>query len=189
MGAVYKFDLNILKTRNNLVNYVETGTGEGTCLAHAKNFSFNRNISIEIYKEIYDKAKIKFPEDELLLGSSYDKLREILPTLEGNTLFFLDAHFPGADFHYTEYSNCGEEEVRLPLQKELELLLEYRKGFNDVIIIDDLRIYMNGPFAGGNWELRDSAGSKKCGFIFDILNNLNKSILVDYRDQGYVVGI
>lgn len=189
MGAVYRFDLNSLKSKNNLVNYVETGTGEGTCLAHAKKFSFTRNISIEIHKEIYDNAKLKFPQDELLLGSSYDKLKEVLPTLEGNTLFFLDAHFPGADFHYTEYSNCGEDEVRLPLQKELELLLEYRKKFNDVIIIDDLRIYMNGPFEGGNWELRESAGSKKCGFIFDILNELNKSVAIDYRDQGYVVAV
>lgn len=189
MGSIHKFDLATYKTAKNLTNYVETGTGEGMCLSHAKTFDFSRYVSIEIHEDIHQKAVQKFPNDEILLGNSYEKLKQILPSLSGNTLFFLDAHFPGADFHYAAYTDCKDYDTRLPLEKELSLLVEYRKGYNDVIIIDDLRIYMNGPFYGGNWPLRDTAGSKRCGFIFDLLNELNKSIIVDYRDQGYVIGL
>lgn len=189
MGAVHKFNLDSLIKNYNLVNYVETGTGEGMCLTHALNYPFSRFLSCEITKELFEAAKPKFPKVELHHSNSEQFLSNILPTLQGNSLFFLDAHFPGADFHYAAYDACKDVNLRLPLEVELDLLVKHRKNYNDVIIIDDLRIYMKGPYAGGDWSLRSTAGSNRVGFIFDSLNLLNKSIHVDYRDQGYVVGL
>ena len=38
---------------------------------------------------------------------------------------------------------------RLPLQRELELIARLRRPCRDVILIDDLRIYEDGPFEQG----------------------------------------
>lgn len=188
MGAINRFNLQNFISSNNLVNYVETGTGEGMCLSYAKKFPFKKFISCEIHKEVFKNVVTKFSSEvEIHNSTSEEMFLKVLPTLEGNSLFFLDAHFPGADFHYSKYDEVKEYDIRLPLEKELNILLKYRKNFNDVIVIDDLRIYMNGPYTGGNWGLRDSAGSKRVGFIFDLLNEMNKQIIIDYADQGYVI--
>tara|TARA_R110002072_G_scaffold273253_3_gene434052 strand:- start:12937 stop:13506 length:570 start_codon:yes stop_codon:yes gene_type:complete len=188
MGSNSSFNIDELISSNHLVNYVETGTGMGGCLAHALKFPFKRCVSVDVDEEFYNDAKLKYPSCELHLGESLGMLREVLPTLEGNTLFFLDAHFPGADFKGEEYGLCKDEDRRIPLQRELEIICKYRKGMADVLLIDDLRIYMDGPFQNGTWAERPTAGSSKSGFIFDILTELGKSIYVDYRDEGYVLG-
>ncbi len=191
MGAIYRFDVLKLKNQNNLKTYIETGTGEGSCLRYATSVPFENFHSVEIYPEIYEKAKLSFLQDNihLTLGKSVDFLDNLFKGNVQNSFIFLDAHFPGADFHYTSYENCGKLEDKLPLEKEMEIILKYRKDFNDVILIDDLRIYMDGPFEGGNWALRSTVGTNKCGFIFDILNKMDKQIYIDYRDQGYVLAV
>lgn len=189
MGAIYRFDLDLIKQKFNIENYVETGTGEGMCLKHAMQTPFKRYISCEIYPQVFEKVKDKFPGAELIQDSSKHMLEDILPTLTGNTIFFLDAHFPGADFHFESYHNNPRSDESLPLEIELNLIKQYRTGFNDVIIIDDLRIYKDGPYEGGNWEYRRDVGRDDDAFIHSILKDMNKEIYVDYRDQGYVIGL
>jgi len=191
LGSILPFDIAGLKEKFQLENYIETGTGEGMCLSHAMKFSFKKYSSCEIHEDVFKKINDKFsPSSELNLynKSSKDFLGDILPTLNGPSFIFLDAHFPGADFHYNSYEDCGVNPTSLPLEEELNLILKYRKGKGDIVLIDDLRIYMDGPFAGGNWGLRSTCGSNKVGFIFDILNAMDKQIQVSYEDQGYVLG-
>ena len=86
----------------SLENYVETGTGIGECLEYALRHPFENFYSVEIHDVVYKNAKEKFDklatlygrECEIYHGNSFDTLPEILEELEGNTLFFLDAHFP-----------------------------------------------------------------------------------------------
>lgn len=104
-------------------------------------------------------------------------------------MFFLDAHFPGADFHLASYFDEKDENIRIPLKRELQTIVKYKKGFeNDVFVIDDLRIYEDGPFEGGNWPLRAALGSDGIDFVFDLLNNTH-NISKNYKSQGYIIAL
>jgi hypothetical protein len=116
MGSIREHDITNLKNKYNLQSYVETGTGIGECLSYVEQFDFNEFHSIEIYEKIYNDAVYKFKDNQKIkihLGNSYDILPKILPKIDGNVLFWLDAHFPGVDFHYesfgseVDFSWCG----------------------------------------------------------------------------------
>ncbi|MCX6750355.1 MAG: hypothetical protein NTZ83_02775, partial [Candidatus Pacearchaeota archaeon] len=88
-----EFEFLIKKFR--IKNIVETGTFKGDT---TKEFSkIVENVySIESNKKYYLFSKKRLKEDnniKLFLGSSPIILKKILPALEGNTLFFLDAHW------------------------------------------------------------------------------------------------
>jgi len=88
-----EFEFLIKKFR--IKNIVETGTFKGDT---TKEFSkmVEKVYSIESNKEYYLSSKKRLKEDnnvKLFLGSSPVILKKILPGLEGNTLFFLDAHW------------------------------------------------------------------------------------------------
>ena len=106
--------------------------------------------------------------------------------LNGNVLFFLDAHFPGADFHYETYTSVTDYDTRLPLKKEIEAIVNNRNIKNDVFIIDDLRVYEDNEYSDGNWPLRKIAGGDGIDFIFDLLGNTH-NIERDLRYQGFLI--
>ena len=95
----------------NIDNFVETGTGAAEVVRSISNIKSDLNIhTIEIIEEIFNKNKIShsyLTNVNWHLGQSSEVMPEILPQLEGNTLFWLDAHFPGADFGLASY---GDEE-------------------------------------------------------------------------------
>lgn len=189
MGAIYKHDIISYLEKYKLVNYIETGTGMGECLSHALNFNFNKFYSVEIHPEIFRQAKLKFQNKvncEILFGNSYEVLPEVLKNNPANTLFFLDAHFPGADFGYTSYDSEKDYDTRLPLEKELKTIVEHKNITNDVFIIDDLRIYEDGPFEGGNWTERYRLGGTNIDFITDLFSDTH-DIIKTYQDQGYII--
>jgi hypothetical protein len=196
MGAVYHFNILELIEKYDLKNYIETGTGDGDCLEFALRHSFNNFYSIEIYKEVYDKARKKFDsiskvynrECNILLGNSYEVLPGVLSAIEGegNTLFFLDAHFPGADFGYQKYGDEKDADIRIPLKREMETITLNRDVSHDVIIVDDLRVYEDGPFTDGNWPLRKSLGGDGIDFIESLFGETH-DVQRDYRHQGFVV--
>jgi hypothetical protein len=196
MGAIYRFDLKQLKEQYNLENYIETGTGEGVCLKHAMQFDFARYFSCEIFTPIWDKVAAEFSKYKSVYIENNNSAGFILFTLSNSVLdsnanlIFLDAHFPGADFHYKAYDGEKDMNLRLPLKRELEIIEKYRTGKNDVIIIDDLRVYMDGPFHDGNWPLRKQiAGDNNADFIFETLERMGKKVTIDWRDQGYVIAV
>ena len=140
----------------DIKNFVETGTGQADVVQSVVEADDTLNVhTIEVIPEIYDKNKINFSylkDVNWHLGTSFDILPEILPDLKGTTLFWMDAHFPGADFGLSSYGDEKDDDKRLPLKKELETIVENRDVTNDVFVIDDLRIYEDGPFGDGNWE-------------------------------------
>jgi len=189
MGDLRQFNLNEIKKDYNLFYYIETGTGSGFCLDIAINYNFEKLYSIEIFNEIYEKAKEKYLNVKnlnLINDSSENGLLKILHEINKPTLFFLDAHFPGADFGFTTYDSTKEKNIRIPLEEEIKILKNYKIINQSYIIIDDLRIYEDGDFEGGNWNQRSLLGGDGIEFIYDAFNGTH-IIEKNYKDQGYII--
>ena len=174
----------------DIKNFVETGTGIAEVVRAVHDVDSSLNIhTIEVVPEIYDQNKIKFSYLTSVnwhLGQSAEVLGEVVPTLEGNTLFWMDAHFPGADFGLSSYGDEKDMDKRLPLKKELETIVAGRDVSNDVIVIDDLRIYEDGPFETGNWDERTKYGGDGIGFIEEMFEKTHY-IGRSYNAQGSVI--
>ena len=171
-------------------NFVETGTGIAEVVREVHDVDSNLTIhTIEVVPEIFDQNKIRFSYLKKVnwhLGGSAQVLSEVVPPLEGNTLFWMDAHFPGADVGLSSYGDEKDMDKRLPLKNELETILASRDVSNDVFVIDDLRIYEDGPFETGNWDERTKYGGDGIEFIeklFEDTHYIGRS----YNAQGFVI--
>jgi len=171
-------------------NFVETGTGIGEVVQSVCEVDSTLNIhTVEILKEIYDKNLISFSYLKNVtwhLGQSSDILPTIIPILKGNTLFWMDAHFPGADFGLASYGDEKDMNKRLPLQTELEIIVNSKEVSNDVFVIDDLRIYEDGPFEEGNWSDRKKYGGDGIEFIEEMFDDTHY-VVKSYNKQGFVI--
>tara|TARA_B000000475_G_scaffold248027_1_gene222718 strand:- start:126 stop:764 length:639 start_codon:yes stop_codon:yes gene_type:complete len=174
----------------DIKNFVETGTGQAEVVQTVIEADDTLNVhTIEVIPEIYDKNKINFSylkDVNWHLGTSFDILPEILPDLKGTTLFWMDAHFPGADFGLSSYGDEKDDDKRLPLKKELETIVENRDVSNDVFVIDDLRIYEDGPFGDGNWEDREKYGGDGIEFIEELFDETHY-VVKSYNAQGSIL--
>ncbi len=174
----------------NIDNFVETGTGAAEVVRSISSIKSDLNIhTIEIIEEIFNKNKIShsyLTNVNWHLGQSSEVMPEILPQLEGNTLFWLDAHFPGADFGLASYGDEEDLDTRLPLRSELEIIVKGRDVSNDVFVIDDLRVYEDGPFETGNWAERNLYGGDGIAFIEDLFEDTH-FVVRSYNKQGFVI--
>ena len=174
----------------DIKNFVETGTGQAEVVRSVYEADETLNIhTIEVVEEIFDQNKIKFSylkDVSWHLGTSFKILPAILPTFDGNTLFWMDAHFPGADFGLSSYGEEKDMDKRLPLKRELESIVQSRDVKNDVFVIDDLRIYEDGPFETGNWDERTKYGGDGIGFIEEMFEDTHY-IGRSYNAQGSVI--
>jgi tRNA methyltransferase complex GCD14 subunit len=191
MGTLTKY----LMTQTGCNVFVETGTGSGGSLAHAyASGSFDQLYSVEIHKESAEKVMAKFsraPSVKIFNSTSESALKEIFKLLkvEDRVFFFLDAHFPGehaADF--LGYDRISTDSLTLPLENELQLIRDARPAANDVIVVDDLRIYENGPYERGNLP-SDFGGLpadfRNINFVDELFGNRN--VDKDFRDEGYLI--
>lgn len=190
MGSLSRFDLGRIIKEYRTPNMFETGTFWGDGVAYASQFQFNKIISAEIIPEIAVKAKSRFIADdkiEIIESDSIAALEKRLPHLKGNTVFWLDAHYPGADAGLADYENDDNEILRLPLIKELELIGKYRGKYQDVLLLDDLRIYEDGPFQNG--PVPPNALPKSIRSIDFVYNYFGAThyIFKSYLDEGYIL--
>lgn len=190
MGSLSRFDLNRIIQDFKTPNLFETGTFWGDGVAYALEFPFDKIISVEIIPEIADKAKSRFREEErveIIEADSVTGLEEQLPLLNGNTVFWLDAHFPGADAKLADYEAGNDMEFRLPLKMEIEHISKHRNNFQDVLILDDLRIYEDGPFEKG--PVPSNAlpkGERGIDFIYNAFEATHY-IFKSFLDEGYIL--
>jgi hypothetical protein len=190
MGFINQFNLNRIAREYSINYFFETGTWKGDAVAHALQFPFEKIISAEIIPSIADEAKWRFQNEtrvKIVEASSAEALSAELPSLNGNCLFWLDAHFPGADAGLEQYDAIKNEDIRLPLEKELTIIHEIRKNYQDVLIVDDLRIYEEGPYENGN-SPADTLPQKNRNL--DFINRLfDKSHITikTYRNEGYLL--
>ena len=183
MGSIASHDIKALKEEFQLEYFVETGAFKGAAISHALQFGFKELFSSEIMRERFEEVQKKFypvPNVHIYNSASTDFLNSIASLITGTRcLFWLDAHF------VPSVTN-GDQQISVPLEQELEIISK-KPGFqDDVIIMDDLRIYKDGPFQNGNWIERKSfdVGDEK--FIYRIMGNTH-DIIELYNDTGYVI--
>jgi hypothetical protein len=131
MGTLRSFNLQPFMEQFGCRYLFETGTGIGDGLAYAAYYAFERLWSVEIHPEVAATARDRFvgdPRIQILEQTSEDALSALLPTIDRGKpiLFWLDAHFPGADFGYASYKDETNLERRLPLERELALIGKLR---------------------------------------------------------------
>ena len=191
MSALSNINLKSYAEKFNCSNFIETGAGQGDGIAYASQIPFSKIISIEICQSQVEHLSKRFSADSrisVLHGNGPDVLDTLLPSIRGNTFFWLDAHFPESECgDRVPYDYEKDLEKGLPLENELMTILKHRRGFRDVIICDDLRIYERGPFSGKNLEDIGLGHLTKYGTEF--LNGFipTHDIYKTYSDTGLII--
>lgn len=179
MGKLSRFTLDDISCDF----YVETGIGTCSSFNYAcTKFDPGKCFGVDIEPKFIERARIQYPAAGFYLGKSTEGLEYWLTSgkcsSEDRVLFFLDAHFPGADYDGKPYDPQAPD--ALPLREELLLIKKYRGQCQDVIICDDARIYFTGPFERGVIQsCRADHG------IDDIFVDRKQS--TDLRDEGYFI--
>ncbi len=122
----------------NVDTFVETGTYTGDTALHAAKF-FKDVHTIELHKKMYKQAKKRFQRHEnihIYHGDSSETLKHILPSMTGNIILWLDAHYSGENTAMS-FDNPEDGNAITAIRRELAAIQE--SGINDcVILIDDI---------------------------------------------------
>ena len=202
MGLLREHKLNDYIDKYNLKYYFETGTGKAECLEYALRYPFEEYWTVDIDEDLIEESFNKFrnmsKNINLLIGKSTEIIDEYVPQIpkESPTLFYLDAHFPGADFQKCTYEESIREHKKdaFPLEEEVDVILEKRDISKDVFIIDDLVLYEEGDFeclkVGCVWEygwLQEELDLKTDSkFLYEKFEKTH-DFKKDLRSQGYLI--
>jgi len=143
---------------------VETGTYYGD-MVEAMKGDFDRIFSIELSKELYERARERFRGEtniELIQGDSGIELANLINRIDQPTLFWLDSHYSAGV--------TAKGDTDTPIYEELAHIFNAQdKGH--VIIIDDARCFGADPAYPTIEELRE--------FIRSIRPNFNIAVKDD----------
>ncbi|RYF86270.1 MAG: hypothetical protein EON98_04205 [Chitinophagaceae bacterium] len=190
MGRLKRFNLDKLIAIADAKYLFETGTWKGDGLAYAAKSPFKKLYSSEIIDTVAEKAVNRFRQDgriEIIHASSIDALNSHLSQLDGNCVFWLDAHFPGAEEGLKGYNEVEDEGIKLPLQKEMEIIATRKHKYQDVILVDDLRIYEEGSFDSGNLPDNVLPPKVRNTQFAETLFGDSHQIIKSFRDEGYLI--
>ncbi len=184
-----KFRIRVLKKYAEAAEYdvaIETGTLLGVSTLRLSKY-FSRVYTIEIHRELYEKAAAKFRGNDrirVLFGDSKLVLRELLKEIQCPCLFYLDAHFSGD--HATNWKQsrwrgyridtgyAGDRPIaenQVPLFDEIKVIHDCLKS-RCLIYIDDVdKFDENG------------AGLKDKNFQGEDWSHLNLNSIKDYLAQ------
>lgn len=172
-------------------NFVETGTGDGSGMDKVLMTEIVDNTyGIELNKELYAKLEKAYEDIDymhLYNGYSKDEMSKVMDDLDDNpTLFWLDAHFPDADYGNAGYGDEKNADIRIPMEAELRVMKEKRDLSKDLIFMDDLRIYVDRNFTAGNWDQRKLYGGDGYDFVEELIGDTH--LLVEHHgEQGYLL--
>lgn len=113
---------------------VETGTYLGDMIEAQRN-DFKQLYSVELNETLHTNAVSRFknfPHISILKGDSGKVLFELVPKLNGKTLFWLDGHYSGG------VTSSGE--IECPIYKELDAIFNHN-NYQHIILIDDARCF------------------------------------------------
>jgi len=172
-------------------NFVETGTGDGSSMDKVLLTEIVDNAyGIELDDELYanlEKAYDGIDYMHLYKGYSEDEMANVMDDIDDEpALFWLDAHFPGADYGPAGYGAEEDVNKRLPMEAELRVMKEKRDLSKDIIFMDDLRIYVDRGYEAGNWNQRKMYGGDGYEFVEELIGDTH--VLVEHHgDQGYLL--
>lgn len=131
-------ELMLLLARTfELDDFIETGTFEGKTTIWAAEH-FERVATVENARTIYERTSARLAHlsnVRFLFGHSKDVLGDVVSSLQGPSLFWLDGHWSGGDT-YGEGDECPVlDEIRLADQSPHEHFL----------LIDDARLFVAPP--------------------------------------------
>lgn len=115
--------------------FVETGTFLGDMIKAVINCAAEIH-SVEIEKSLFDQAKKQFREHGHVAihhGDSAIALPQLLSSLRGPCLFWLDGHYSGR--------GTGRGDAETPILHEIHAVLSLQRGA-DIILIDDARLFI-----------------------------------------------
>jgi hypothetical protein len=121
--------------RYRYTTMVETGTYMGE-MVEALKTEFKRIISIELARELYEKAKRRFIKDDnitIVHGDSGKVLPSILSNMSDPAIFWLDGHYSRGE------TAKGDKEC--PIFEELDSIFG-SENMNHVLLIDDARCFV-----------------------------------------------
>lgn len=190
MGQInHPVSISNLIDKFDIKNFVETGTGDGTSMEIVLKQSKIKNAyGIELDEGRCQSVSERNQDRlEMYCGYSHEQLPQLVEQLNSDpTLFWLDCHFPGSDYDGLPYDSEPDPVKRIPLETELNILKEKRDLSNDIIMIDDLRIYKDGEYENGNWDMRKTIGGEDADFIDQIIGDTHL-IIEHCMDQGYII--
>lgn len=175
----------------DIKNFVESGTGDGSSMDKVLLTEVvDDSYGVELDDGLYEKLEKKYNSLDyvhLYNGYTEDRFTDVLNDLgDTPTLFWLDAHFPGADYGDASYGAEEDIDKRLPMEKELRVMKDNRDLSKDIIFMDDLRIYVDRPFVAGSWPQRKLYGADGYDFVEEIIGDTH--ILIEHHgDQGYLL--
>lgn len=143
---------------------VETGTFRGDMM-QAMSPYFKSLYSIELAKTLYEKAVERFREQAhitILFGDSGKVLGELVPKLNGRTLFWLDGHYSAGE------TAKGEKET--PIFEELDHIFGDNR-FEHVVLVDDARLFGTDPAYPSLDELREFVSRKRPSYTLSVEND------------------
>jgi hypothetical protein len=122
--------------------FLETGTWHGDGVRAALRAGFRDIRSVELSPQLYEMNRLKFEKErrvKLFLGSSDERLAEMMHDLVSPATIWLDAH-------YSEGDTAKGQEMT-PLLKELAVIKTHPMK-NHAILIDDVRCFSKPEFDG-----------------------------------------
>lgn len=190
MGSLTRFKLADYIRDYDLDTLFETGTFRGDGVQYALDAGFEKVYSTEIMSELFAANRERFAGDSrvtLFHGDSPSILDENVGSLEGNVLYWLDAHYPGAEAKLLEYNDSSRaDETRYPLPAELAAIKDRRDPSRDIILIDDLRMYLDGNYDFGNTPQHIDRPGHDITFIEEMFADSHHFSVLSY-DHGYLL--
>lgn len=126
-----------LRDAYSIKKFIETGTHYGSTACWASRI-FEHVITIEYSDGIYKQVTENYGHInniDFMCGDTRKRLQDIVPKLDGPSLFWLDAHWSGGET-YGENDQC-------PIIEEIRIINGSEK--DHFIFIDDARLFMSPP--------------------------------------------
>ena len=162
--------LNLVKN-NNVKNFVETGTYKGNSSFWAA-IHFDNVFTIELNKELYEETSSRKDAPKnitFLQGNSKVVLPELVNTLDGQSIFWLDGHW---------CMGAGGKEDECPLMNEL---MAISKTKDSIILIDDARCFLGPlppPHNANDWPRIDEIFSLIHNYFPDYTSTIVEDVIV-----------
>jgi hypothetical protein len=184
MGDIRKVNVPSFVENYNITSALETGTLHGSGANYLASL-VEVVCTVELVESVYlgNIGKLA-PNVVPFKGSSIEKIPVMLDKIKQHKacILWLDAHLPNLHHGVTR----PEFSIDFPLETELRLILSNRDCSNDVFIIDDLRIYMDGLFEHGNWIDRPRSETVDGIYFIEELFNSTHDIELSFRHEGYI---